>query len=512
MKEELIVSIDCGSQSMRALAFDLRGNLEAAVRQTYPHYKVPQKGWAEQAADVFWDALCTCTRKLMTRVDRARVIGVVMTSQRGSVVCLDKAGKPLRPVILWQDQRMVEQSPPVSPMWGTLFAIAGVRDTIDYLAANAEGNWLEAHQPEIWKRTDKLVLLSGWINYKLTGRLADSTGSTVGYLPFNYRKQEWCASWMWQWAATNVQPSQMLELVKPTSILGEITADAAAETGLTPGLPVVAGASDKACEVLGNGVLTPRLGSVSFGTSSSITVTSKKYMEITPFLPAYPSGVPGSYCPEYHMFRGFWLVNWFLSQFGASEARAAQGSGRTPEEHLEELAAAAPPGCRGLILQPYWAPGLRDPGPEARGAVIGFQDHHGRADLYRAVLEGLIFDLRMGKERLERKAGSMNAVRVSGGGSQSDVALQITADVFGIPAARAHTHETSGLGAAVMAAVGLGRHNSFDAAVAEMTRPGDSFEPDRNNRRIYDQLFNQVYKPLYKRLQPLYYNLKEMTD
>jgi sugar (pentulose or hexulose) kinase len=134
-----------------------------------------------------------------------------------------------------------------------------------------------------------------------------------------------------------------------------------------------------------------------------------------------------------------------------------------PEKLLDDLVADVPPGCEGLVLQPYWSPGLKVPGPEAKGAVIGFGDVHTRAHLYRAILEGLAYGLREGKERLERRTATpITELRVSGGGSQSDAAMQLSADIFGLPATRPHVYETSGLGAAIDAAVGLKLHPDFD--------------------------------------------------
>jgi sugar (pentulose or hexulose) kinase len=166
----------------------------------------------------------------------------------------------------------------------------------------------------------------------------------------------------------------------------------------------------------------------------------------------------------------------------------------------------------GLILQPYWSPGLKVPGPEAKGAVIGFGDVHTRAHLYRAILEGLAYALREGKERSERRSKiPVTELRVSGGGSQSDAAMQITADVFGLPTARPHLYETSGLGAAIDAAVGLRLHPDFETAVGEMTRVGRWFEPALQTHTIYDALYHRVYKQMYKRLKPLYEEIREIT-
>jgi sugar (pentulose or hexulose) kinase len=166
----------------------------------------------------------------------------------------------------------------------------------------------------------------------------------------------------------------------------------------------------------------------------------------------------------------------------------------------------------GLMLQPYWTPGIRVPGPEAKGAMIGFGDVHTRAHMYRAILEGLAYALREGKERIERRSGTrVTQLRVAGGGSQSDAAMQLTADIFGLPAVRPHVYETSGLGAAIAVAVGLGVHANCATAVAAMTRPGRAFAPDPAHRRTYDQLYRRVYLRMYRQLRPLYEDIAAIT-
>jgi sugar (pentulose or hexulose) kinase len=155
---------------------------------------------------------------------------------------------------------------------------------------------------------------------------------------------------------------------------------------------------------------------------------------------------------------------------------------------------------------------LKNPGPEAKGAIIGFGDVHTRAHFYRSILEGLAYALREGKERIEKRTNiPVTSLRVSGGGSQSRNAMQLTADIFGLPAARPTLYETSGLGASIVAAVGLGLHPNFKTAVKAMTHVGDVFEPDMRNHRLYDQLYRQVYKKMYKRLRPFYQKIREIT-
>ncbi|MGD8903769.1 MAG: FGGY-family carbohydrate kinase, partial [Anaerolineae bacterium] len=211
-------------------------------------------------------------------------------------------------------------------------------------------------------------------------------------------------------------------------------------------------------------------------------------------------------------YRGFWMVSWFKKEFGHVERRLAREQGVQPEELFDELVSQAPPGAMGLTLLPYWSPGLKEPGPEAKGAIIGFGDVHTRAHLYRSILEGLAYALRDGKERTERRSRiPITELRVAGGGSQSDAALQLTADIFGLPTARPHLYEASGLGAAIDCAVGLGLHRDFATAVQEMTRLGDLFEPQTLNCEIYDALYRRVYKRIYPKLKPLFEEIQEIT-
>ena len=155
---------------------------------------------------------------------------------------------------------------------------------------------------------------------------------------------------------------------------------------------------------------------------------------------------------------------------------------------------------------------IENTGPEAKGAIIGFGDVHTRAHLYRSILEGLAYALREGKERIEKRSRTpITSLRVSGGGSQSRNAMQLTADIFGLPTAKPHLYETSGLGAAIDAAVGLKLHPDFKTAVRAMTHVGEVYEPDQRNHRLYQALYHGVYKKMYKRLKPLYKRIREIT-
>ena len=513
-RKDLILAIDNGTQSLKALIFDLEGRLVAKEMVAFTPYFSDQPGWTEQDPEVFWQALCRGCQRLLGRrdVDKERIAGVSLTTQRSTVVNVDKVGVPLRPAMLWPDQRKTYGLPPVGGLWGAAFSVAGLRKTVAYLQEEAEANWIRTYQPEIWKNTHKYLFLSGYLTQRLTDIFVDSVGCQVGYIPFDYKRQRWSAKWDWKWRVLQIDPALLPDLKSPGEILGEITSTAAKETGIPAGLPLIAAAADKACEVIGSGSLEPDVGCLSYGTTATINVTHKKYVEPISLLPAYPSAIPGYYAVEVQVYRGYWMVNWFKNQFGHPEMQAAAEQDLEPEALFDQLVDDIEPGSMGLMLQPYWTPGLKSPGPEAKGAVIGFGDVHTRAHLYRSILEGLAYALREGRERIERRTHvPITSLRISGGGSQSRHAMQITADIFGLPTAKPDVYETSGLGAAIDAAVGLGLHADFTSAVKIMTHVGEVFEPDLKTHRLYDALYREVYKKMYRRLQPLYERIRKIT-
>jgi sugar (pentulose or hexulose) kinase len=513
-RTELLLAIDCGTQSARALLVDLHGRIVAKCQQPLADYVSLQDGWLEHDGEGFWQACANSVQGLWVHhADlRSRIRGIVVTTQRGTVLPVDREGRALRRAIIWLDQRRASRVPRVAPWWRGAFALAGVGRTIDYFCKEAEINWLAEHEPEMLTRTHKLLLVSGWLNYKLTGRFADSVGSQVGYLPFDFKRQAWAPGWDWKWQALAIRPEQMPELLPVGTTIGGLTPAAAEATGLPAGLPVIAAAADKACEIVGAGAIRPEIGALSYGTTATIDITTPNYLEATPFVPPYPALLPGQYNPEVQIFRGYWMVSWFKEQFGHPERMEAQAAGVPAETLFDRMVAAVPPGSQGLMLQPYWTPGIRHPGPDARGAVIGFSDVHTRAHLYRAILEGLAYALRDGKERIERRGKlRITSLRVSGGGSQSDAAMQLTADIFKLPTARPHTYETSGLGAAIAGAVGLGLHADLAQAVAAMTRVGRVFEPDARHVDRYEALYQRVYQRMYARLAPLYTELQQIA-
>ena len=509
-----ILAIDQGTQSTRALVFDQHGEMLARSQIPIEPYFSDSPGQAEQSAEYYWQSLCRACHRLWAEHPglASELDAVTLTTQRSTVVCLDQQGRSLRPAIVWLDQRRADQLPTLPLHWRALFRIAGLTNTLTQFQSQAQSVWLRQHEPRNWQLTAHYLLLSGYLGWRLTGELRDSIASQVGYLPFDFRRQCWASPGNWKWAALGLRPGQMPELVSPGQALGQITAEAAHDTGLPAGLAVLAAGADKACEIVGSGAFEPDTACLSYGTTATINTTRKRYFEAIRLLPPYPSPVPGHYCTEVQIYRGFWMVKWFHEQFAAAEHDIARQRGMAIEQVLEETARETPPGSLGLMLQPYWSPGTREPGPEAKGSIIGFGDVHTRAHLYRAVLEGLAYGLRQGCEHIERRGRvPVRRLLVSGGGSRSDLAMQITADIFGLPAERPHTWETSGLGAAMTAAVGLGIYPDFRTATTHMTRVRDVFHPDADSQRLYDRLYRRVYRRLYGRLKPLYRDIQKIT-
>jgi len=514
LTDALFFTIDQGTQSTRAMLFDAKGALIAKEQLVIEPYQAGKAGEAEQDADYFWHCITHVSQQLWK--DRAhlkkRVVGLSIAVQRASVVCLDKDKKPLRPAVIWLDQRRARQLPAM-PLWFLLGAkLSGQLNTLRQFQSKAECNWIAEQEPDVWKKTAHYVLLSGYLTYRLTDRLCDSVASQVGYLPFDYKQQRWASHHHWLWQALQVKPHQVPELVKPGAKIGGLTPVAAQALDLPAGLPVYAAGADKACEVLGAGAIAPHIANISYGTTATLNTCHKRHLSPQPLVPAYPAVIANSYNAEVAVQRGYWMINWFKQEFAHKEVLEAEQLDTPVETLFETFLDNTPAGSNGLILQPFWNPGVRFPGPEAKGAIIGFGDAHTKAHLYRAIIEGIAYALLAGTKALEkRQKRAITELRITGGGSQSDAIMQITADIFGVTAVRIHTNEATGLGAAMSMSVSTGLYQDHQEAAAAMCHIKERFEPNPKQHDLYNKLFTQVYQEMYPRLGPLYKRIKQIT-
>lgn len=513
MSEPYVLTIDCGTQSIRALIFDKRGNLIIKEKVDFVPYFSVKPGWAEQHPELYWDKLCEVCNKLKQKnsVEWSNIIAVTVTTLRDSCVNLDKDGNVLRPIILWLDQRMAKCEKPLPLKDKVIFRAVKMQESVRIARRKTKSNWIIENEPDIWNKTYKYLLLSGYLNYKLTNNMVDSIASQIGHIPFDYKNKRWLSKNHYKWPVFGIEREKLPDLIEPGEIVGRITKNASSLTGLKEGLPVIATGSDKGCETLGTGCVDIECGSISFGTTSTIQTTSTKYFEPLQFLPAYPSLIPGRYNPEVEIFRGYWMVSWFKKEFSLKEMLEAKEKKISPEELLNQRLEDIPPGSHGLILQPYWGPGLKS--PEAKGSIIGFGDVHTRVHIYRAIIEGINFALMDGVESIEKKSGKrIKRITVSGGGSQSDAICQITADMFNKPVCRAQTYETSGLGSSIAGYVGAGVYDSYEEAIGQMVHYESIFEPNEEISEVYENLYRKVYKKIYPKLRGLYQEIKSITN
>jgi sugar (pentulose or hexulose) kinase len=508
-----ILALDCGTQSFRAMLFDARGHLLHKVKVEYEPYVSPRPGWAEQDAGLWWATLCRAVAALKAQAGEAfaRLQGVGVTTQRDTLVLVDEAGEPLRPAILWLDTR--KAGCVYRPAWPRrlAFGAVGMLEAVMKTQREGKANWIQQHEPELWDRAAKVLLVSGFLNHRLTGVFRDSVASQIGHIPFNYKEMRWARPGELPALLFPVASRLLPELVPAGGLLGRITRAAALATGIPEGLPVVACASDKGAETLGIGCVDPTTASLSFGTTATVQTTSPRYFEPLTFMPPYPAACPGHFNPEVEIFRGYWMISWFKREFAAQEVQEALALGVPPEVVLDRHLKEIPPGAQGLVTLPNWGPSLKV--PMAKGAIIGFGDVHTRGHLYRSVIEGLAFALREGLERIE-KAGSLHIqqVGISGGATQSPEICQITADIFGRELTAGETFETAGLGAAAITAAGVGLHGSIPDAVRAMVRFGRTYTPDPKHGALYQEIYRKVYKRIFRRLHPLHDELRSIHN
>jgi len=511
--EDTLLTVDCGTQSLRAMLFTGAGRLVDKAKVEYEPYLSPRPGWAEQDAEVYWGALCAATLALKARSGPAfaRIQGVGVTTLRNTAVLVDAAGQPLRPAILWLDTRTAGRV--YRPGWamGTCYAAIGMLPAVMRTQEDCKTNWVRQHQAALWDRATKVLQVSGFLNHRLTGEFRDSIACQIGHIPFNYRALRWCRPGELNARLFPVEPDKRPELVVPGAPIGRISRTAGAATGIAEGVPVIACASDKGAESLGTGCTGEAMASLSLGTAAAVQTMSPRYFEPLAFMPAYPAALPGQHSPEVQVFRGYWMISWFLREFAGPEREEARLRGVRPETLLDRFLREVPAGSQGLMTLPHWGAQLKD--PAAKGCMIGLGEAHTRGHFYRSLIEGLGFALRDGLERIERAGGiRCEQIGLAGGAAQSEEICQITADIFGRPLCAGETFEAAGLGAAVITAAGAGLYGSMADAVRRMVRPGRVYAPRARDSELYRQLFLKVHRRIQRRLAPLNAQIRQILD
>lgn len=513
MENPLVLTFDIGTQSIRCLLARPDGSFADMVQQKFsqPYFsKAP--GWAEQHPDFYYEQMCEVAKTLCGRNEAllSRIVAVTLTTIRDTVLCLDENQKPLRDIILWLDKRQADWDQPFPSYKNGMFKLVGMTDATETIYRASACNWIRQKEPEIWKKTAKFVMLPTYLTYKMTGNLVDAEANMVGHIPFDSKKRCWQGKHALTRCIFDVEPEKLCELKKSGEILGWITEEFSEVSGVPQGLPMIATGSDKGCETLGLSVTEPHKAALSFGTTATVQMATKKYFEPQTFMPAYPAVPNDLYNPEIELYRGFWLVSWFIREFGSREREQAKALGCSTEEVLDKAIRDIPPGCEGLLLQPYWTPGILY--PTSRGAVVGFADYHTHLHLYRAIIEGIIFELYHSLKNMERRSGfHVEELYVAGGGAQSDTACQITADIFGLPVKRIQTHEASSLGASMVAFRWAGIFASFEEAISHMVHESEVFTPRQDVHETYMDIYYGAYRKIFGKLEPIYRCIIQIT-
>ncbi|MGI5507290.1 FGGY-family carbohydrate kinase [Lentzea sp. CA-135723] len=423
-----LIAIDNGSQSTKVSIVDEFGRVHASAQRPLRPYVHPRPGRVVHPDDDVWDSIAEACTEAMQRFTGApgEIAGVGLCTIRFCRALMDADGRLTEPLLSWMDDRLA--------------------------------------QPQEHGEAIRLVSpSSGYVTLRLTGERRDTAGNYEGMWPIDHE------TWRWPdsspgYATTGMRREQLFELVDPGALLGHVTAEASTATGLPEGLPVFATSNDKAVEALGSGLADELL--VSLGTYiASMTTGSEHVVDPTGRFWANFGSVPGKYLYESNgIRRGMWTVSWYRQLVDADLGE------------LEAGAAAVEPGCGGLLTVLDWlAPGDH---PYRRGALLGFDGTQGRFHVYRSILEGIALTMRRhGDAMAQALDREFPELIVSGGGSRSDLMMQIFADVFARPVRRTRMSDAAGLGAAICAAVGSGVHPDWDSAVKAMVTTADVFTP-----------------------------------
>ena len=512
-KSPLVLTIDFGTQSVRVALINKSGEIESIVKRKYsPAYVSIEKGYAEQDPDYYYNILIECLKELVknSKDKLDRIKGSTIATFRDSSVQLDKDNKPVRKSILWLDQRLAKAKEKLPFGYSTIFSLVGMQDTIKLNRSRTMAHWIKENEPDVWSKTVKYVNISTYLTYKLTGELTDSCANLTGHYPINFRKRKWWGEKALKGVIFGIPSRMLFPLKQPGEIIGDILEEICNITGLPKGIKLYASGSDKACETIGLGALSKDIAAVSYGTASSVEVSNKKYHEPEPFLPAYPAAVPNWYNMEVQVYRGYWMLSWFTKNFASELIDESKIQNMAVEEILNKDLSKIPPGSDGLVLQPYWGPGLRR--PLAKGGIIGFSDVHTREHLYRAIIEGIAYALKEGLDGIEKsQRHKVKEIRISGGGSQSDAICQITADIFNLPVSRVQTFETTSLGAAISTFVAIKEFSSVNEAMEAMSHKTVTFYPNPNAASQYKELYKKVYLKIFPKLKNVYKDINKFT-
>ncbi len=479
-----VLGVDTSTTATKALLVDTAGTVVAAGVAEYP-FETPQPLWAEQDPRLWWNgtvrAIAACLES--AGVAGAAVEAVGLTGQMHGLVLLDTAGEPVRPAILWNDQRTGAECDQLRAAVGTerLIAVTGNDALTGFTASKLL--WVRNHEPDSLAAARHMLLPKDYVRYRLTGAAATDKAGGSGTQMFDLAARDWSSEIV---AAIGVDAGLLPATYEGPAVTGTVSSGAAAVTGLAVGTPVVAGGGDQAANAVGTGAIDAGDMALSLGTSGVVfAATTRPTVE--------PAGRVHAFC---HALPDRWhMMGVMLSAAGSLRWLRDTIAPGVGFDELSREAAGVAPGADGLLFLPYLT-GERTPHPDplARGAFIGLTVRHERAHLVRAVMEGVAYGLRDGY-RLMIAAGVPPAqtMRGSGGGVKSDLWRQVVADVLGVTLGTVATEEGAAFGAAVLAAVGAGWRASVGEVVADWVEETGRVEPSGESYERGYALYREQY-------------------
>ncbi len=488
----LLLGLDISTTGAKALLLDEAGQVVSSATSPLT-LSTPRPLWSEQAPGDWWAGISKSIRLALTKVGlpSSEIAAIGLTGQMHGLVLLDENGEVLRPAILWNDQRTGRQCDEIRDRLGKdqLIRITGNDALTGFTAPKIL--WVQQNEPEIWAKTRHILLPKDFIRYKLTGEFAIDKAGGAGTILFDLKTRTWSEEVT---TALEIPPSLLPATFEGPEITGWISQEAASETGLTAGTPVVGGGGDQAAQAVGVGAVQPGIIALTLGTSGVVfAATEEPLIEPEGRLHAFCHAVPDRWHFMGVMLSAAGSLQWYRDTF-------------FPDADFDELvseAESAPLGCEGLLFLPYLT-GERTPHPDplARGAFVGLTIRHNRDHVTRAVLEGVSFGIKDSFE-LIRASGlaAVEQVRISGGGAISATWRQIMANVLGAELVTVNTTEGAAFGAALLAGVGAGLYASVPEACQATIQVTGRTTPEQRAMAEYERFYAR-YRALYPALAP----------
>ena len=483
------LGIDIGTGGSRALLVDAAGRVRASCTAAHEEMRMQRPMWAEQRPENWWDAAQAAVRGALAQagIQGGDVTAIGLSGQMHGLVCLDADGRVIRPSLIWCDQRSQAQVDFVHAKLGREKVLSCIANPVLTGFTLPKLLWVRDHEPANFARIRKVLLPKDYVRYRLTGEFATEVSDASGTAMFDVVNRRWSFEMT---DALELDRAILPVCHESSDISATVSAAAAEATGLRPGTPVVGGGGDQAASAVGNGIVEPGVVSCTLGTSGVVFAHMEKV--------AYdPAGRVHTFC---HAVRGKWHVMGVTQGAGLSlqwfRNRLAPGA---DYDSLMAEAAHSPAGAHGLFWLPYLM-GERTPhlDASARGGWIGLTASHTRADLIRALVEGVSYSQRDCLDIIEELGIAVTSVRASGGGAQSPVWRRILADILHKRLATLESQEGSAYGAALLAMVGSGHFASVPEACRAVIRETESLMPDADTA-LYAKA-HRIYASLYPAL------------